>query len=152
VARRSAWTSAIQALTTAGVDVPRMVELVGDGVLARVAAAVVGAPVVGASLHLALAESADDEAVQRERLGGGTRLARHRAPSARGGESAHSPELLVGHERLVGERLGDDPGVLVVPAHLADVAERDVFHVEEHLVAALAVPHLTSVVGVDLAS
>ncbi|HEY3942343.1 MAG TPA: hypothetical protein VGL60_07640 [Acidimicrobiales bacterium] len=89
-----------------------------------------------------MAEGADDDAVQRERLGGGPRLAHHGPPPACGGEGAHSSELLVGHERLVGERLGDDPGVLVVPPHLADVAERDVLDVEEHLVAALAVPHL----------
>lgn len=40
--------------------------------------------------------------------------------------------------------LGEDPLLLLVPSHHGRVAERDVVHVEQDLVFALAVPHLAT--------
>jgi len=63
-------------------------------------------------------------------------------PVSRDREQAQ-PGLVIDDLR-VHDLLGEDPLVLVVPAHHGGVPERDIVHVEQDFVLALAVPDLAA--------
>jgi hypothetical protein len=65
-------------------------------------------------------------------------------PLGAGEDGLGSLEVCDRYERRVGLVLRPDPGAGFVPAHLGFVAQGDVIHVDQHFVAALAVPHLTA--------
>jgi hypothetical protein len=54
------------------------------------------------------------------------------------------PEGLVIDDGRVRDLIGVDPLACLVPAHLGGMAERDIGHVDQHLVRALAVPDLAA--------
>src|SRR5919198_2462482 len=111
----------------------------GERVLGEIAAAVVSLAVVPASLHLAVAQAASKEATEQVWARGPSGLADRGAPVRRSPLSGGLEELLA-DQGLVGDAGGADPGVLVVPAEKGLGARRDVFYVDQDLVAALAAP------------
>ncbi len=111
------------------------------GVLGREAAAVIRPVVRPDALHPTLAdaaveEPAEDVSVLAPRSYDRRSFAGERALLLGAFEQVDAEEQLV-HD--VGQ---PHPVGAVVPAHLRLMAQRDVFHVDEHLVAALAVPDL----------
>jgi len=116
-----------------------------DGIVARHLAAVVGLAVVPTSLHAPAARATTHEPGENVV----TTLDRCavRRPPPLGGRRLGGVPQLVADEWLVRLLLGTDPVVLVVPTHTRVMTERDVVHVEEDLVAFLAVPHLVAEVA-----
>ena len=66
------------------------------------------------------------------------------SPLRAGENGLRSLEVLDRYEGGVGVVLRPNPGARFIPAHLGVVAQCDVIHVDEHLVAALTVPYLTA--------
>src|SRR5690348_8512 len=121
-----------------------MVDVVSPCVLIRVGAPVVGLVVVPAALHAAGADAAEQQATQHVGAGTRTRAAGDLAGVLSGEELLGLAQGLVVDDRRVHDLLGEDPLVLVVPAHHGGVAKGDVVDVEQDFVLALAVPDLTA--------
>ncbi len=125
----------------AQVDGQRVVDQVGDGVFLRVAAAVVSMPVVPGALHPSATLVVDQQAAQGVRV---------RCPDLGSVGAGASPgaafldrvERCLVDDGGVGEPVGPDPLVPLVPLEFGLVAERDVVDVEEGLGFALFVPDL----------
>jgi hypothetical protein len=64
--------------------------------------------------------------------------------AARGEQVLCSAEVLVFDDHGMDDLVGVDPLAGLVPAHLRDVAERRVVHVEQYFVLALAIPDLAA--------
>nr|WP_263972282.1 hypothetical protein [Spongiactinospora rosea] len=119
-----------------------VIDVVGQGVLGRVAAPVVALPVVVVALHPPLAVPAEQHPAQQVRPAGAVRLVRGRAPASAGENGLGLLELLRGDQRLMRDLRRPHPAVAVVPPLPGHVPHRDIVDVDQHLVLALLVPHL----------
>jgi len=124
--------------------VPRVLQAVGQGVFAGEVAAVVGRGVGPVPLHPPVTDAAEQQPTQRVGVLGAVRPVRALHTSAGGQEFLSPGERVVVDDRRVGDLLGVDPLVLLVPPHLGRVPEGDVVHVEQDFVFALAVPDLAA--------
>ena len=129
-------------VTLADEDVERVGDLVGQGVLGGEPAPVVGHLVRPVALHLPVADAACKPAGQHVHVAGPEPLTRSGHVPTADDELLHLREDLRVDDRRVDDLVGVDPLARFVPPHLGHVAERDVGHVDQHLVLTLAVPHL----------
>src|SRR5712691_8444278 len=128
----------------AQVDVAGMADVAGEGVFLRVPAPVVGSTVVVLALHPPLAGPAVQPAAQDVGVAdalAGLVAGLAGAPGV-GHDGLSGLEVLGRDERLLGDSVGPDPLLGVVPAHPGLIAAGDVVDVEQDLVLALLVPDL----------
>jgi hypothetical protein len=118
-----------------------MVDLVGEGVLLRVAAAVEGDAVRVLALQFPPTDATADEAFEDVRVVGAVRLVAGAGARPADEHLLDPVERVLFDQRPVGQVLGGDPLVGVVPPHDRCVAERDVV---DDLVGPLLVPDLAA--------
>jgi hypothetical protein len=122
-----------------------MADVVLAHVVATGRASVVEPAVVDAALHTSAAEPAAEQAAEEV----GPRAAAQR-PTCLAVSAAGSDDLLSafvwlgGNQRRMGDVLRPDPLRRVVPSMPILVAERHILDVDQDLVGALLVPHLSS--------
>ena len=133
-----------QDVAFADVDVERVFDVVGQGVLPRVTAPVVGLLVAALGLHPAPAQAAQEQAAQDVRMPDALVDLLHRpagSPMVRS-DGLDGLELLGPDQGFVNVGVGPDPGPGIVPSHPGLIAESNLIDVKEDFVLALLVQDL----------
>nr|WP_285584447.1 hypothetical protein [Herbidospora sp. NBRC 101105] len=126
------------------IDVPGVFDPVRQGVLLRVAAAVVLRLVDPLPLHVAVTQTTDEQATELVDVAGPQDCLVGVAISSTGHGQLDCFEVLTAHDRRMRRLVRPDPVALRVPAEFGHVAQADVIDVDEHLVFALPVPDLVA--------
>nr|WP_063813168.1 hypothetical protein [Herbidospora daliensis] len=128
----------------AKVDIPGMFDPVRQGVLLRVAAAVVLRLIDPLPLHVAITQTTDEQATELVDVAGPQHGLVGVAISSTGHGELYRLEVLTADDGRMRRLVRPDPVALRVPAEFGHVAQADVVDVDEHLVFALPVPDLVA--------